>query len=215
MIKNELVALPPLKTLLSLPTTIGGIPVSDFTGALGIVSSDLTRIVFDIRAHDYTDSSELAIIDVLKISSVVGVPGTGIAATLLPYVFDVLNGVLAGNGHLQVIDFIKGISTEQTNIGLILQDIKAKDYVEGFELGLDDALAVLAVVQGGTEVTLAKVLVNTVFLIINKTGMNVPLDKFLADLFNIPVEIYDEIASKMPVSGNYVWSPLRGWILKH
>ena len=105
------VSLPNLKVMMNLPTTIGSIPVSDFTDGLKIVSSDLTRIVFDIRNHDYLNSTELTILDVLKISSVVGVPGTGIAATLLPYIWDILNQEIKTGGRLTVIDFIKGIST--------------------------------------------------------------------------------------------------------
>jgi len=209
----ELLSLPPLKTMLSLPTTIGSVSIYDFTGSLKIVSSDLTRIVFDIRNHDYLDSTELTILDVLKISSVVGVPGVGIAATLLPYIFDILNQEIT-TGNLQVIDFIKGISVEQSNIGIILADLKAKDYVDSIQLALDDALGITEIIKGGTDVKLAIVLVNTIFLIINSTGANKPLNQFLGDLFDLPVEVWNEMEGKMPVSGNYVWSPLRGWILK-
>jgi len=210
----ELLSLPPLKTMLSLPTTIGSVSISNFDTALKIVSSDLTRIVFDIRNHDYLDSTELTILDVLKISSVVGVPGVGIAATLLPYIFDILNMEITTKGNLQVIDFIKGISVEQSNIGIILADLKAKDYVDSIQLALDDALGITEIIKGGTDVKLAIVLVNTIFLIINATGANKPLNQFLGDLFNLPMEVWNEMEGKMPVSGNYVWSPLRGWILK-
>lgn len=210
----RLIALPPLKTMMNLPTTIGSIPVSDFSDSLKVVSSDLTRIVFDIRNHDYLDSTELTILDVLKISSVVGVPGVGIAATLLPYIYDILNMEITTKGNLQVIDFIKGISTEQSNIGVILAELKAKDYVDSLQLALDDALGVTEAIKGGPDVELAIVLVNTIFLIIKTTGAEKPLNQFLADLFGLPLEVWNEMQGKMPVSGSYVWSPWRGWILK-
>lgn len=145
----------------------------------------------------------------------VGVPGTGIAATLLPYIFDILNAEIKSKGHhLDVIDFIKGISTEQTNIGVILKDIQAKDYADSLQLALDDALGIVSIIKGGPDAILAEALVNVIFLILNKTKLNVPFNEFLADIFNLTAELFDELEMKMPVSGAYVWSPLRGWVLK-
>ena len=199
-------SIPSLTTLLNLPTAVGNVSVSTLSTVLSTTSTDLTRLTIDIKQRDWVDTAELTFTDSLKIASDFGVPGVGIVATFIPYVFDILNMEILGHGHVTMKMFEDAILTSQSNIGQILEDVQNRQYLDVARLGLDDLLDIAGAFGAGPYANILKALINVVFI----SAINLDAEKSINEFFD---EIGDLIENKPITSGGYVWSPLEGWIL--
>ncbi len=215
-------SLPPLQSVLDLPTTIGSVPVATLASAFSKAGADISKLIIDVKAHHWRDAAELGVDDGLYIAGLAGVPGASVAATLVPYLFDLVNAEVDGRGKVSVDDFVRELAYSQTNLGQIVDDISNRDWTGAAQLELDDLADVASTFGAGPAATLAKAAVNIGFAIA-KTGGDAQaftalfgaLEQFAKDAAALPGEIAKEVEGKPLLSpdGNYRWDPLHGWVL--
>jgi hypothetical protein len=207
--------LPPVKSVLGIDSSsIPSVSLSQVTGLLKIASGDIGKMIDYINTQDWKDAGELGIEEVLEVASLAGVPGVGIAATLAPYLFDMLNAGILGHGSVSPQMFIDGMAHAQSNIGKFLDSVSKGDYVTAANIAIDDALDIAGAFIGGPYAVIAKLLVNITFAIIKASGLGMAFNQFIMDVIALPQQIDDALHGKYPEWGPYIFSPINGWVLK-
>ena len=213
--------LPSLKTILNVPNSVkvGTVSALEMEATYMVAHNDMGKLIQLVKQHNYLDATELTIQDALKVSAIFGVPGTGVAATVAPYLFDILNAELRGQGRINKSVFIDALEHSHSNMAQIMKAIDDKKYEDAVQLGLNDVLDAAFIAGGGPYALGAKVVVNVGFAIAKdknvedffvNIGMDIAelgsifddLDKTLRDLEGNPEIQYD--------SGKYVWDPFKG-----
>jgi len=200
-------------TLPVLPTTINAASLGILAQALNIAVADLPRMIDDFKNKKFGDLTTVGVEDVLIISSMYGVPGTSIAATLAPYVFAAIAAANDGINHVPLSELVVDLTAANTNLGLIITALNTGQYVQAGVMGIDDLLTIAGAFGGGPITTAARVVLSIAFYVAeNGTPIN-----FVAILNVDTGELISELEGKPirnPDYPNYVWSPVWGWVYK-
>jgi hypothetical protein len=214
--------LPSLAVVLSLPSTIGGVATGTLANMFSRAATDIKRLIVDIKAHRWRDAAELTIDDGLYIAGLAGVPGASIAATLVPYIFDLANAEIDSRGRVSVAQFVAQLAYAQSNLGAIFADIRKSDWADATHLELDDLADVASAFGAGPAAAIAKAAVNIGFAI-GKSGGDpaafraifAGLEKMFKDAAHLPSIVINEINGQYErdATGKWEYNPFRGWVL--
>jgi hypothetical protein len=183
-------------------------------------AADIQRLIVDIKAHHWRDAAELSVDDGLYIAGLAGVPGASIAATLVPYIFDLANAEIDGRGHVSVARFVEQLAYAQTNIGAIFADIRKHDWADATHLELDDLADVASAFGAGPAAAIAKAAVNIGFAIAGSGGdpaafraLFAGLEQMFKDAAHLPSVVINEINGQYErdPTGKWEYNPFRGW----
>jgi hypothetical protein len=219
---TNILNLPSLAVVLNLPATIGGVATGTLASVFSRAATDIQRLIIDVQAHHWRDAAELTVDDGLYIAGLAGVPGASIAATLVPYIFDLANAEIDGRGHVSVAQFVKQIAYAQTNLGAIFADIRKRDWSDATHLELDDLADVASAFGAGPAAAIAKAAVNIGFAI-GKSGGDpaafraifAGLEQMFKDAAHLPSVVINEINGQYErdATGKWEYNPFRGWVL--
>ena len=213
--------LPALSVVLNIPASIGGVSVSTLATVFSRAGGDIGRLISDLRAHQWRDAAELTIVDGVFIAGVAGVPGASIAATLVPYVFDLMNAEIDARGRPSLSTFIQHMIYAQTNIAAIAADIQKRDWADATHLELDDFLAVAGGFGAGPAATIARAALNIGFVIAKSDfepqafrDFFCGMERMFQDAAHLPATVVMEIQGHYvrDPSGQWQYNPFRGWV---
>jgi hypothetical protein len=217
-------SLPSLATVLKLPTSVGGVSVSTLSSVLMKGSNDLTKLIDELKAHDWRDAAELFADDGLFVAGQFGVPGAALAATLAPIAFDAINAEVDGHGRPTVQQFVAELAREQSNLDQIVVDIGKHDWSEVAHLTLDDLLVVAGAFGAGPASTVTKAAIDIAFAIAKSGGepaafnaLFAGVDQFVKDAESLPGQFVTAVedlftGGAQPIGGYPGWyfSPAKG-----
>ena len=214
-------SLPPLATVLKLPTTLDGVSVSVLASVVSKGSSDLSKLILDLKDHQWRDAAELTADDALYAAGVVGVPGAAVAATIVPYIFDSINVAVDSHGKVTAAQFIAELVHSQSNLDQIAVDISKRDWMDVANLTLDDVLDAASTFGAGPTATLAKAAINIAFAVAKSGGEKTVfldlfsgIDQFVSDAKALPGVIVGELhgVDVKSADGKEEFNPFEGWV---
>jgi hypothetical protein len=209
-------SLPSLATVLNLPAAIGGVSTAELLWVLEQGYRDLPQIIEMLR-NAPVSAAELTAEDALELASLVGVPGSALAATLAPYLFDFLNAEISSGGVVTVQSFVNTLDIANSNLGTIIVDIANHDFLDAGDLELMDAISVVAVVFPGPASTIAQIIVKAAFALAKAKGDPLGFALIFEAVGHMTAdigEIVNELEGKPVLSadGRFEYSPVWGWV---
>jgi hypothetical protein len=232
------VGLPGAKILLSLNVK-GSISDAELLSIFRKAYVDTSLFIAYVKRHDWQDAIELGISDAVALGGILGVPGMNVAATLLPYVWDLTNSAISHSGRISVQALVEGALKAQSNLGLIIAELERRQYIEALQLELNDLLNIAALVVPAPYIAIGKIAVTVGFGIVEYGGLAGMIDEAIGQMldgigraFQLPSDvafgphgeiyrgpyrydavdgwIYDPAVEKSP----YTWDVFQGWVLK-
>ena len=179
--------------------------VRQLYGTLDIVAKDVHRLLDDIRASGFMHDAETLTIDAVWIANAFGVPYTGTALKVLPYVFDVINA-LDSTKKPTLESFLTALADSSLNLDNLVFDIKTHDWEGVANIAIDDVLDIAG--DFGVPYTgVAEFVINLAF----KSGFVVDA----VEVFSRGVEDLMGLEGVTPSVQypGYQWDPLMGWVL--